>query len=117
VIALLQGEDLSSKLDETSEVFLSAIVVGELFFGAANSGRPEENMSKLEGFVAGRSILPCNLVVAREYGRLPRRLRGIGRPLPENDVWIAAAAVCNQLTLVTRDQHFRDLDELSTAFW
>lgn len=74
VIAVLQGDEaVLSKLDQASEVFIPAIVLGELFFGAAKSGRPSENTAKVEQFAAGRSILSCDLQVAREYGRLRRR--------------------------------------------
>src|SRR5713101_7853419 len=93
VIALLQGDDaLLAFLDRAPEVFIPAVVLGELFFGAAKSGRPSENTAKVERFAAGRSILSCDLHVAREYGRLRQRLREKGRPLPENDIWIAATA-------------------------
>jgi len=118
VIALLEGDEtLLSRLEEAGEVFIPAIVFGELFFGAAKSGRPSENMDKIERFAAGRSILPCDLPVAREYGKLRQRLREKGRPLPENDVWIAATAKCNALVLVTRDRHFREVDDLEIAQW
>ena len=76
VIALLEGDDgVLSNLDQASEVFIPATVVGELFFGAAKSGRPGDNTAKIEEFVAGRSILACDVRVAREYGRLRQRLQ------------------------------------------
>jgi tRNA(fMet)-specific endonuclease VapC len=118
VIALLDGDEaVLSNLDQAEEVFVPAIVVGELFFGAAKSGRPAENIDKVERFAAGRSILSCDFQVAREYGRLRQRLREKGRPIPENDVWIAATARCHQLVPVTRDRHFGEVDELRVASW
>ena len=43
VIALLQGNDeVLSNLEKAAEVFIPAVVVGELFFGAAKSARPSE---------------------------------------------------------------------------
>jgi tRNA(fMet)-specific endonuclease VapC len=91
VIALLDGDEaVRSNLDQAREVFIPAVVLGELFFGAAKSSRASENTSKVERFASGRSILPCDLQVAREYGRLRQQLRERGRPIPENDVWIAA---------------------------
>jgi tRNA(fMet)-specific endonuclease VapC len=116
VIALLAGEEaVLSNLDRAPEVFIPAIVLGELFFGAAKSGRSLENIAKVERFAADRSILPCDLPVAREYGRLRQHLRAKGRPLPENDIWIAATAKYHELVLATRDQHFREVDELQIA--
>ena len=118
VIALLEGDEgVLSNLDLAPEVFIPAIVVGELFFGAAKSGRPTENAATVERFAAGRSVLPCGLPVAREYGRLKQQLRAKGRPLPENDIWIAATASTHGLVLVTRDRHFREIDGLAWVEW
>ncbi len=67
VIALLEGDDgVLSHLDRVPEIFIPAIVLGELFFGAAKSGRPSENTAKVERFAAGRAIVSCDLDVARE---------------------------------------------------
>lgn len=118
VIALLQGSDeVLSNLQQAAEVFIPAVALGELFFGAAKSARPSENTAKLERFAAGRSVVPCDLSVAREYGQLKQRLKEKGRPLPENDIWIAATAKCHGLTLVTRDRHFSELEDVHTADW
>ena len=79
VIALLQGDDVVlSNLDRAPEVFIPAVVLGELFFGAAKSARPSENTEKVERFAANRYIVPCDLDVAREYGRLKQRLQEKG---------------------------------------
>jgi tRNA(fMet)-specific endonuclease VapC len=118
VIALLEGDEaVLSNLDTAPEVFVPAIVLGELFFGAAKSGRPEENTAKLERFAAGRSVLPCDFRVAREYGRIKRDLQVKGKPIPENDIWIAPIAAAYELVLATRDRHFQDVDGLAVASW
>jgi tRNA(fMet)-specific endonuclease VapC len=118
VIALLQGDDVVlSNLDRAPEVFIPAVVIGELFFGAAKSARPAENTDKVERFAANRYIVSCDLDVAREYGRLKKRLREKGRPLPENDIWIAATAKHHEMVLVTRDSHFKEVDDLRMADW
>jgi tRNA(fMet)-specific endonuclease VapC len=116
VIALLEGDDMVlAYLDGAPEVFIPAIALGELFFGAAKSGRASENTARLEKFAAGRAIISCDLDVAREHGRVKQQLKDKGRPIPENDIWIAAAAKRHALVLVTRDQHFREVDDLETA--
>jgi tRNA(fMet)-specific endonuclease VapC len=118
VIALLEGDEaVLSHLDRAPEVFIPAVALGELFFGAAKSGRPSENTARVERFAAGRAIVSCDLEVAREYGRMKQRLRGKGRPLPDNDIWIAAAAKRHGMVLVTRDRHFREIEDLQTADW
>ena len=47
VIALPEDDDaVLSNLDQAPEIFIPTIVVGELFFAAAKSGRPSENTAK-----------------------------------------------------------------------
>ena len=118
VIALLQGDDaVLSNLDRASGVFISAVVLGELFFGAAKSSRSTENTAKIDRFATGRTVISCDLEIAREYGRLKQRLQEKGRPLPENDIWLAAAARVHGLVLVTRDRHFHEVEDLELADW
>jgi len=40
------------------------------------------------------------------------KLRAQGQPLADNDLWIAATALAYDLTLVTRNQHFRRIPDL-----
>jgi tRNA(fMet)-specific endonuclease VapC len=118
IIALLEGDDsVLSNLDLAPEVFIPAIALGELFFGAAKSGRPAENTARVERFASGRAIVSTDSDVAREYGRLKHYLKKKGRPLPENDIWIAAAAKCRGMVLVTRDRHFPEVEDLRVADW
>ena len=54
IIALKEGDEaVLSNLDAAAEVFVPAVALGELFFGAANSGRVSENTRKVEIFAAG----------------------------------------------------------------
>jgi len=118
IIAVLKGDELVvSNLNRVSEVFVPAVALGELFFGAAKSSRPSENWIRIERFASGRTIIVCDLYVAREYGQLKQRLKEKGRPIPENDIWIAAAAKHHGMILVTRDGHFGEIEDLRTADW
>ena len=62
-------------------------------------------------------MLGCDTQTARHYGQVKNQLRVKGRPIPENDLWIAAVARQHALTLVTRDKHFSDIDDLPTVGW
>jgi tRNA(fMet)-specific endonuclease VapC len=44
-------------------------------------------------------------------------LRKKGKPIPENDIWIAAIARRYQLTIVTRDKHFKEIESISLKNW
>jgi tRNA(fMet)-specific endonuclease VapC len=118
VIALLQGEQtVLSALSEASAVSVPVVVIGELYFGAAKSGRAEQNLAVLDRFAAEANVLPCDLAVAQVYGALKNRLRLLGRPIPENDLWIAAIALQHRLILATRDEHFSHIEDLMVAAW
>jgi tRNA(fMet)-specific endonuclease VapC len=118
IIGLLNGDEaVLSHLDQAAEVFIPAVALGELFFGAAKSGRPTENMNRVHRFAVGRAVIVCDLDVALEYGRLKYRQKQKGRPLPENDLRIAGAALCHGLDLVTRDSHFQEIENLKTVDW
>ncbi|WP_322746135.1 PIN domain-containing protein [Nostoc sp. LEGE 06077] len=59
----------------------------------------------------------CDVETARQYGEIKNKLRLKGHPLPENDIWIASVALQYQLTLVTRDAHFQQVENLQTVSW
>ncbi len=63
------------------------------------------------------AVLLCDVETARYYGDIKNQLRLKGRPLPENDIWIAAVALQHNLTLVTRDAHFQEIENLQVVGW
>ena len=118
VIALFAGEAaVQSLLSRADETFIPSIVLGELYYGAHKSGRREENVARLEEFAAAIAVLQCDAGTARFYGQVKNRLRAKGRPIPENDLWIAALALQHELTLASRDQHFEEVERLRVAEW
>ena len=117
VIPLLNGEPAVASRLASVNAFVPLPVVGELEYGARNSVKAAENLAKIQQFVAGSSILLPDVGTAGWYGRLRHGLRLKGRPLPENDVWIAAIAMQYGLTLISRDAHFEEVDALSLERW
>lgn len=118
VIALFADEPiLTGKIAKTEDVSVPAVVIGELFYGAKKSGRPEKNSERIDGFASDNVILNCDTETARWYGRVKNRLRKKGRPIPENDIWIAAIAFQHDLTLVSRDEHFEKVEDLKLEKW
>jgi len=51
------------------------------------------------------------------YGQIKSQLKSKGRPLPENDIWIAAIASQHSLKIITRDKHFNEIDSVSLEEW
>jgi tRNA(fMet)-specific endonuclease VapC len=94
-------------------VYVPIIVLGELYFGASNSERVAENVARLTEWKRDTVILLCTEGTAEEYGRIKARLSRAGRPLPDNDLWIAAISMERQLPLLTRDSHFEAIAGLA----
>jgi tRNA(fMet)-specific endonuclease VapC len=118
VIALFANDQaVMTALGLADEIFIPGPVIGELYYGAEKSGRTQANLARLEQFITSNTILPCTEITAKQYGRLKNELRQKGRPIPENDLWIAALAVEHNLTLVSRDQHFQHLEGLVLETW
>ncbi|MBN1122782.1 MAG: type II toxin-antitoxin system VapC family toxin [Anaerolineae bacterium] len=118
VIALQRGdENLLGLLAQADEWYLSATVVGELYYGAYRSGRIEANLEVVDRLVDRVRVLPVDAVTARIFGDIHQSLRSKGRPIPENDLWIAATALQYKLALVTNDEHFNEVDGLDIKNW
>ena len=118
IIALFASEaTIIDNLAQANEVFIPSIALGELYYGARKSGRLQENLERIEELVVNSTVIGCDADTARQYGDTKNRLRIKGRPLPENDVWIAALALQYGLTLVTRDAHFQEVEDLQVIAW
>jgi tRNA(fMet)-specific endonuclease VapC len=118
VIALLvKDAAVAGRVAAAPAVYVSATVLGELYFCARKSGRVVTNVQRVDDFARGISILTCDWVTAQHYGIIRNALRAAGRPIPENDTWIAATALQHDLILVTRDVHFQHVPNLSVESW
>lgn len=94
------------------EIYLPVPVLGELRFGAMNSARSVENLQRLDWLASRCRILDVRSSTTEPYARLRLDLRKRGRPIPENDLWIAALCLEHRLPLATRDKHFEEIEEL-----
>lgn len=118
-IIALQREDeaLKKLLTTATDVFVPVVALGELCYGAYKSGRVEENRQNVAAFIAGRVVLRVDADTADVYGQAKQGLRAKGRPIPENDIWIAALAIQYDLTLIMDDAHFAEVDNLNWQGW
>ena len=118
IIALFADEAIvKNNLSQADEVFIPSIAIGELCYGARKSRRTQANLAIVDELVVNSTVLECEAETARQYGEIKNDLRLKGRPLPENDIWIAALAFQHNLILVTRDAHFQEIKNLQTAIW
>lgn len=96
---------------------ISTVVLGELLAGFRCGTRAVENRRELEQFLDSPrvNILSVNEETAEFYAEVFRGLREKGRPIPSNDLWLAAGALQHGLALATLDGHFTAIDGLLLA--
>ena len=101
VIVSFRGESgVVDRIDDADEYFVSSTILGELFYGAFNSTNVNDNIGRIESFLAQSGLLSCDAVTSQIYGEIKTELRREGRPIPDNDIWIAASAKQHSLTSV-----------------
>lgn len=100
------------------DIAICDIVKFELYFGAYNSSRVEENLETLRKFLGDFVSLPFDGRAAEICGRLRSQLKAAGTPIGSYDVQIAAIALANNLTLITHNgAEFSRVDGLAIEDW
>jgi len=118
VIALFANDvAVVERIRGADEVFVPSVVIGELYYGARRSGRVGANLARVNEFATESTVLSCDVGSAQRYGEIKDELRKKGRPIPENDIWVAALALQHDLTLVSRDEHFSQIPGLRAEAW
>ena len=119
IVIALFGDDgvVKEHLASVSEVFVPSIVIGELVYGAHKSSQSAHNLKRIHDFASKNVILGCDVETAQRYGEIKFTLQQKGRPIPENDIWIAAIATQYGLALASRDHHFTEVEDLLVQMW
>ena len=113
-IDVLNGNEIViEQLKEFEIIYLPETVAGELLFGAKNSKKRTANLGLFREFIGTCEVLDINYLVSEIYSDLRHSLFKGGRPIPENDIWIAAICIANDLPLFTKDKHFEKIEELT----
>ncbi len=114
IIRFFKGQtELFSLFDDMENLYVSSISVGELMYGAELSKKSDFNRDNYFCFCEQMKVLYPDLEVAKSYGKIKAALKAKGKPIPENDIWIAATCHAADLTLITADSDFDFIDEIS----
>ena len=108
-------------LPPIDRVFTSVVNVAELLRGVhlLPKSRRQRQLLELYHQVIGQmeEILPITLTVAEKFAEIEVKLRKKGKPIPVNDMWVAALALVRGAVLITNDEHFTYVDDLNVENW
>lgn len=108
VLAILQNADM---------IGLNSVVLGELISGFVIGTKSQKNSEELNEFLNNSRVttFPIDETTATFYARVYATLRKKGKPIPTNDLWIAATALQHGFKLCSFDAHFKAIDNLLIA--
>ena len=104
-------------VEPLDRLFLPAIVLGEYLSGIVISRNRARYEAWLESLIVGCTVLDITQETSRHYANLVLELRKIGKPIPANDLWIAALCRQHSLPLLSRDRHFDFVPFLRRISW
>jgi tRNA(fMet)-specific endonuclease VapC len=118
ISALFAGDSaLGTVLAGEERHQLPVIVIGEYRYGLLGSRFRIHLQGLLETLIRESLVLGVDETTAETYSRVRDELRRKGRPIPENDIWIAALARQHDQPVVSRDGHFDDVPDLRRVAW
>jgi tRNA(fMet)-specific endonuclease VapC len=97
VIALLARAD---------QVAIPVIVLGEYRHGIAESRHQASYEHWLTGLLHDCLVFDIHEATTHHYADIVLELKRKGRPIPTNDIWVAALCREHSLPLLSRDRHF-----------
>jgi len=118
VVAYFRGDRIMHpRFAGVSPIYLPWVVLGELHFGAQRAQRRQEQLAYIYGLLTYAAVLFPDQDTTEVYGQVKAELARLGKPIPDNDLWIAAVAMQHDLPLATRDAHFAQVPGLKTLAW
>jgi tRNA(fMet)-specific endonuclease VapC len=93
------------------------IVLGEYRIGIPRSRYRGEYEAWLQELTAVVPILDIDKETSQFYADISLELKAIGKPIPTNDLWIAALCRQHAMPLLSRDRHFDVVKGLKRFSW
>ena len=103
---------VEAPLKVANRLVVPVIVLGEFWFGIRQSRHRRAYEDWLGRRLPSAEVLPLGSATAHHYADIRFELKRNGRPLPANDLWIAALSRQHGLPLLSRDSDFDAVPEL-----
>jgi tRNA(fMet)-specific endonuclease VapC len=114
ITKLLDNDSLAvSIIKKIEKIYTSIIVVGELYYAATNSSKRDANFKNFKEVLSCMEIIPIDETVCMSYAEIKLELKKKGKPIPDNDIWIAACARAYGLSIATFDTHFSEIPQIT----
>jgi tRNA(fMet)-specific endonuclease VapC len=89
-----------------ARLWVPVIVVGEYRLGIAQSRHRASYEAWLREWLSSVGVLDIDEDTTHSYARIGLELKKKGKPIPTNDLWIAALCLQHSLPVLSRDRHF-----------
>ena len=112
-----KDEDTVHVIRYADIVGTSVVVLGELLAGFAVWTKERSNRRELDAFLDSPRVrvYPVGDETTAHNASIYKQLKRKGRPIPTNDLWIAAGCMQQGFRLLTADKHFSEIDGLLTG--
>jgi len=104
-------------LADARELALPVVVIGEYRYGIARSRRASIYRQWLDKLIEDCRVLDVSNQTTHHYATIAVELRQAGRPIPTNDIWIAALCRQHSLPVLSRDLHFDTIAGVKRLSW
>lgn len=117
MVELIRGADEVLERVGEHEISVSLVVIAELYYGAYGRENRAKRVAELQDLLSECEVLLHSLETSKIYAEMKRTQRGLGKKIPDNDMWIAASAREHDLVLAHRDKHFETVEGLQQERW
>lgn len=104
-------------LARADQIAIPVIALGEYRYGIAQSRHRASYAEWLNGLLQDCLVLDANEPTTHHYAEIVLHLKQKGRPIPTNDIWIAALCRQHSLPLLSRDRHFDLVPGIKRIAW
>ncbi|MBF8263908.1 MAG: vapC4 [Parachlamydiales bacterium] len=114
-VAFKRGDESVLEVIQFAEILaISPVVLGELLSGFECGNKTKKNREELQQFLQSSRVRLFSITsdTANFYCQVYASLKTKGKPIPSNDIWIAAQALENGCVLCSHNKHFKSIDGL-----
>jgi predicted nucleic acid-binding protein len=118
--AFMKGDpDIKLALQQTDEIYVTPIVLGELMSGFQRGKYRRKNEQELAAFLSSPRVRTLHIDdgTSERYAVILNSLWTAGTPIPTNDIWIAASAMQHGFHLLTKDTHYTKVPQIIVDFF